>query len=201
VSNPRLIYISGESGVGKTTLMTDLTAEWTPSPLPPERGVPARTVYLMARQPVAVQLGVHGRGGDVLPSTAIRDAESYVRSGRARGEAPLLLAEGARLGHVRFLRAAVDSGYEVTLLHLFSRELARARRVQHARATGQPEPDAAVVAARAAAARQLANTCEGYEGITVVPIDVAHLESNPDGDYAADIARQWATALGAVPAW
>ncbi len=203
--NPHLIYISGEPGVGKTSLMAELTEEWHPEPMAPEPGAPARIVYLAGRDPVAVQLGTSRRDGtsgtDTLPASAALTAVSYLQSGRARGEAQLLLAEGARLAHPRFLTAAVDSGYEVTLLHLFGRDLARARREHRASRAARPPEDAAWVAARSAAARNLANACEQIDGITVVPVDVARLESDgPTGDYYARVAREWAAALGSVGA-
>jgi hypothetical protein len=196
--SPHLVYMSGEPGVGKSTLMGDLTAAWRRHPLP---DAPARDLLLApgTLRPLAVELGRRRdafAGTDALPSAVIGAAEHYVRSGRAADEAPLLLAEGARLANLRFLRAATDTGYTVTLLHLYGERVAAARRAARAHRLGRPEQNDAWVRGRRTAAVNLANAAPDL-GVRVVPVDVDRLHRDgDDSPYAHLIAREWAAALG-----
>ncbi len=168
MSDLRLVYLSGEPGVGKSTLMARLTEPYARYPQPPEpRIAPARDLLIMAgisRAPMAVELGRRRdtfAGTDALPSAVIGDACAYL-SVRALGEAPLVLAEGARLACRRFLTCAVDAGWQVTLVHLYGQQLAAMRRAQRATALGKREQDERWVKGRATAARNLANGAEGW---------------------------------------
>jgi P-loop Nucleotide Kinase3 len=195
VNPPRLIYLSGEPGVGKSTLMAELTAQWTRAPQPATGGAPARDVLLadataegIHSRAVAVELGRRRdafSGTDALPSTAIVAAERYLLSGLAAAEAPLLLAEGARLACRRFLQAATAAGWHVTLLHMTGPATAAARRTARAARLVKPEQNPAWVRGRANAAANLAAAAPAW-GVDVQHLDVDTLPG--DSAYPAAAA-------------
>lgn len=161
----RLVYLIGEPGVGKTTLMRSATADLVRGLLP---GDPARE--LLARRdgrPVAVELGRSRgtfSGTDALPMNAVVVAERHVLH-QAEQEAPVLLAEGARLANARFLSAAVGADWRTTLVHVVGPAVAAARREE--RGTHQ---DPAWVKGAATRARRLAE--DPPAGVDVVELDV-----------------------------
>ena len=110
----RLLYLVGEPGAGKTTLMKKLTAGFERAEVPGDQ--PRREVLFDKRgTPVAVELGYRKgtfSGTDALGMTVIEQAVPWLY----RAELPLVLAEGARLANKRFLSSAVDAGFDV---HLF----------------------------------------------------------------------------------
>jgi len=171
----RLVYLSGEPGVGKSTLMRQLTAGLLRHSLPADDDAPARDLLLTprSRRVLAVELG-RARdafsGTDALPSAVIAAAERYVRDGRARDEAPLLLAEGARLACRRFLTAAVAGGWQVTLVHLRGEHLAAERRATRAATLGRPPQNPAWVKGRRTAAANLARDAQAW-GVRLVVVD------------------------------
>ena len=110
-----MIYMIGEPGAGKSTLMARLTEPW-------ERfvatGQPRRDLLLEGETIRAVELGKRRAGGfsgtDALGSSVITVAERWLY----QHEAPIVLGEGARLANARWLKAGVDAGYRVTLVLL-----------------------------------------------------------------------------------
>jgi hypothetical protein len=174
-----LLYMSGEPGAGKSTLMAELTRGLYRVPLPPAADAPARDLL---RQPlgalmedVAVELGRRRdsfSGTDALPQTAITAAETYLRSGLAERETTLLLAEGARLANGRFLRAATATGWTVVLVHLHAPAAAAERRAKRAAELGKPEQNPSWVKGRATAARNLALAAPSW-GCLVFRLDAA----------------------------
>ncbi|MGH3779813.1 MAG: P-loop-containing protein [Pseudonocardiaceae bacterium] len=147
-----LVYVVGEPGVGKSTAMAAATAGWARAALP---GQPGREALIDPRgyRLVGVELGRRRPGGfsgtDALPMDATVPACRYLRCGRAADETSLLLGEGARLGHVRFLAAAAAAGWVVHLVHILGAELAEQRRV----ARGNQQDPAWVRGAATRAAR------------------------------------------------
>lgn len=119
----RLIYLIGGPGSGKSTLMRriiDLEGRgWTRATVPASSGAPAREWYVDSLAGLrAVELGrnrAQFSGTDALPAAVIDVAEPWIRR---QDECDCVLGEGARLANRRFLSAAADSGYEVTLVHL-----------------------------------------------------------------------------------
>lgn len=192
MADRRLVYLSGEPGVGKSTLMREVTAPWARVYLPKEPGAaPARDLLgNVTEQPggiVAVELGRvrdSFSGTDALPSNCIDDACVYLASGQAAREAPLLLAEGARLANRRFLTAALDAGWRVQLLHLDGEDLAAERRSSRARWLRKPEQNPAWVKGRRTSARRLAAEAASW-GAEVLVVDAAKLEH--DDDYRAAV--------------
>lgn len=170
--------MSGEPGTGKTWLMSQLTDGWLRTPLPPERGTAPARDLLTSRggRVLAVELGRQRPGGysgtDALPSAVIGDACTYLSSGRADAEAPLVLAEGARLANRRFLYTAAAVA-EVTLVCLVGPEVAAARRAARAAALGIDLQNPSWVQGRRTAAEHLAAELDTEPGITVCRADAA----------------------------
>src|SRR5690606_17822370 len=161
-----MIYMIGEPGSGKSTLMARLTEPWSRHPAD---GQPRRDLLLEGETLRAVELGKRRAGGfsgtDALGSTVITVAERWLY----RHEAPIVLGEGARLGNARFLRAAVDAGYRTTLILLEHPESERWRAERSAR-LGRTQT-AAWVRGRATASRRLAD---------YAPTGVGVLRGHPD---------------------
>jgi hypothetical protein len=184
-----LLYISGEPGIGKSTLMRQLTDGWGRYPQPGGPFAPGRDLLTDHGRVVAVELGRRRdsfSGTDALHSAVIEDATRYLRSGSAATEAPLLLAEGARLANLRFLRCARDAGWRITLAHLYGTRLAAARRAARAEQLGRAPQSEQWVRGRATAARNLANACTAEPGMTVLAVDCEAGDPLP-------VVRDWLT--------
>ncbi|WAB09180.1 adenylate kinase [Gordonia phage LittleMunchkin] len=151
----RLVYLIGQPGSGKTTLMSRITNNaarvHTPHPVPRDLLVNPTSGSVFA-----VELGRQRPGGfsgtDALASTAINAAEPWLRT---QIETDLVLAEGARLANVRFLKAAEESGYRV-LLVLLDHDDAEAWRESRSAEIGKHQ-NASWVKGRLTASRNLAS--------------------------------------------
>lgn len=197
MSDLRLVYLSGEPGVGKSTLMARLTEPYERHPLDPAGAVaPARDLLVAGphQHIAAVELGRRRdafSGTDSLPSAVIGAACAYVASGLAASEAPLLLAEGARLANRRFLGTAVDAGWQVTLVHLYGTRLAAARRLARAQQLGRKPQNESWVKGRATAAVNLANAAEGL-GCRLITLNVEAPGHELAERRLVDEVRGWA---------
>jgi hypothetical protein len=186
-----LVYLSGEPGTGKTSLMRELTAPWSAITIDGSIDAPARVAYYTnPRQPpatddglwwwerpelAAVEIGRHRpmfSGTDALPQTVIKPAEVYLLSGQAARETSLLLAEGARLANRRFLSAALEADWRIVLVHLANAAAAGERRRARAAAAHTVEKHPSWVMARRTAAANLAELV-GDWGCTVLTLDAA----------------------------
>jgi P-loop Nucleotide Kinase3 len=109
----RMIYLVGQPGSGKSTLMRRLTSGYDRLPV----DIPVPHDQLIESVTGAVTHAEIGRqrgdfsGTDALASSIITRAEPWILS----RPYPVVLAEGARLGNLRFLEAAVNGGYDVVL--------------------------------------------------------------------------------------
>jgi hypothetical protein len=172
----RLVYLSGEPGAGKSTLMAELTGHWQRVPRGPLAAHDLSRDYLTDRESggiCAVEIGKRRdsfSGTDALPQAVITVAEAYLRDGVAAAETSLLLAEGARLANERFLTAAVVSGWAVTLVHLDPRGAAEDRRAKRAAELGKPPQNPSWVKGRITAARNLTLTAAA-RGAEVLLLD------------------------------
>ena len=202
MSSPRLLYISGEPGIGKSTLMRDATSVWERIHLPAEPGrTPHRDLLFHRAHPgvcCAVELGRLRdtlSGTDALPANCITDAEAWLRSGQAARESALILAEGARLANQRFLTAALESGYHVQLLHLQGTSLAAHRRSYRARIHGCDEQNPSRVKGRRTAAADLALHAPQW-GVEVLLVDATRLDDLGYRDTILNTIRYgWASNL------
>ena len=119
-----LIYLIGEPGAGKSTIMAAATAHYTRIKI----DKPLAHEYLLdGDEAIALELGYHRplfSGTDTLGMSAINAAEELL----ATQPFPLVLAEGARLANLRFLTTATQLGYNVHL-HLITSRNAPQRRI------------------------------------------------------------------------
>lgn len=168
----RLVYLSGEPGAGKTTLMRELTRRWASYQLDADDRGPARILYEdTSGRGVAVELGKRRdsfSGTDALPQAVIGPAVAYLST----PEADLLLAEGARLANERFLTAALASGWAVTLVHLDPRGAGEDRRAKRAAELGKAQQNPSWVKGRVTAARNLTLTAPA-RGAEVLLLDTS----------------------------
>lgn len=159
-----LIYIAGEPGSGKTTLMTKLTEGLDRHPAV---GTDVPHDYLLNKvgDLVAMELGRRRgtfSGTDALSSSIIAKAEQWL----CQHEAELVLAEGARLANRRFLMFAAQAGYMVTLVVLDHPDAANWRAAR-ARQIGKTQ-NGSWVAGRRTATLNLMNGLRGVEKINIM---------------------------------
>lgn len=112
----RMIYLVGQPGAGKSTLMRRLTAGFDRVPVNepvPHDQLISSVLGNVTHAELGRQRGDFS-GTDALASSIITRAEPWI----ATRPYPFVLAEGARLGNARFLTAAVDAGYAVLLVVL-----------------------------------------------------------------------------------
>lgn len=160
--NRTLIYLVGAPGCGKSTLMSRLTAPYHRLPI----SSPVPHDALVDPQTGEVERAEIGRrrdafsGTDALASTIIERAVPWVYARPYRQ----LLGEGARLGNYRFLAAAHDAGYSVTLA-LLDHPDAEAWRWLRSQALGKTQNPSWVMG-RLTASRNLADNPP--HGVTVL---------------------------------
>ena len=120
------LYLVGEPGAGKSTLMAELRAGWSELALEKR---PMKHVLWDTGRHLVPELGWprDGFGGtDALPMDAVRHAEQWI----ATCGYGLVLAEGDRLACSRFFQAAQAAGRLVVGYVHATPELAAARRAE-----------------------------------------------------------------------
>lgn len=173
---PRMIYLVGQPGSGKSTLMADLTRGYDRMPV--EHAVPHDVlIHPVTGEVFGAEIGKRRdsfSGTDALASAVIDKAVPWVLS-RPFG---LLLAEGARLGNRRFILTANAAGYDVTLAlldHPQAEEwrLARSKKLKRVQ-------NESWVKGRLSASRNLAKDFDGVSITGPGPGRVRVLRGHPD---------------------
>jgi hypothetical protein len=181
-----LVYLIGAPGSGKSTLMAKLTKGIVRLPYSPPETLVAHDRLVDPKTGVVIGAEIGKRrdlfsGTDALPSSVIEKAIPWING----LPYALLLAEGARLANIRFMRAAMNADYLVTLA-LLDHPDAEAWRKVRARAVGR-EQSPSWVKGRLSASRNLADQLNGVSGFTV-------LRGHPD-ELEAELTRPIAAAL------
>lgn len=144
----KLVYVIGEPGVGKSTLMAGLTGSW--QAVPYDKPVP----HILYPERAALQLGrerAFFAGTDAMALDVQPRAVEFLR-GRP---AAVVLGEGDRLGNRRFFHA-VSRFCDLRVVWLVGPRVAAERREARALAIGR-EQDAAWAAGRRSKVRNLAD--------------------------------------------
>lgn len=174
----RLVYLVGQPGAGKSQLMAKLTEGLVRLPFEPPEVLVAHDLLVdkVTGAEVGAEIGKRRElfaGTDALPSSVIDKAIPWL------SVAPygLLLAEGARLANKRFLYAALNAGYQVTLA-LLDHPDADTWRKRRAKAIGR-EQNPSWVKGRLSASRNLAEIFEKIGDAEPVTV----LRGHPDELY------------------
>ena len=186
------LYLAGEPGVGRSTLMGELLTGWTMHPAVRLRGGLRGEPFGTPDRVEGVHLGVRGgpfSGTDQLPASALSDGVAWAHLTRALPR--FVFGEGSRLAHSRFLTALADRGPLLYVYLTAPEDVCARRRTEQAVALGRPPfPNGAAVAVRARA-KHLARLCTVIPGATVISVDTNRL----DPSQAADAVRRILEAL------
>ncbi len=162
----RLVYLIGAPGAGKSTLMARLTANYDREAVDGVIGPLAHDKLIDGRgEVVGAELGIRRglfSGTDALPSAIIDRADPWIRT----RPYPLVLGEGARLANRRFILAARDAGYLVTLCLLDHPDV-ESWRAQRALDIGR-EQNPTWVKGRTTASENLAESMAALDGVSVL---------------------------------
>lgn len=180
-----LLYLVGEPGAGKTTVMTALTAGCERVPRSRPFG---HELLVRGREPVGIELGRTRRdfsGTDALSMRVAPLAQAWIK----RAPYPLVLGEGDRLASLRFFLAARDAGMEPAVIWIHPPDgVAADRRL--IRSAGRPNQDPKWIAGRRTKAANLVGHSIDA-GLTV------H-EETADADSPEQIAARIAAAVPAL---
>ena len=178
-----MIYLVGQPGSGKSTLMAALTKGLVRCALDAETPVPHDLLLdRVSGEAVGAEIGKQRgafSGTDALASSIIDKAVPWVQT----QPYDLLLAEGARLANKRFIQATADAGYAV-MLGLLDHDDAEGWRKRRSKALGR-EQNPSWVKGRLTASRRLADAYPSalvVAGAVIAPEagKVAVLKGHPD---------------------
>jgi ribose 1,5-bisphosphokinase PhnN len=116
----RLIYLVGQPGAGKSTLMWALTDGWRDATDKGPGGLWLRWLWTPTsgnELPDAAEIGRRRdafSGTDALSMGVMPYAQAWIRATTV----PLVLAEGDRLASMKFFDAACNAGREVIVVHV-----------------------------------------------------------------------------------
>ena len=173
----RLIYIIGQPGSGKSTLMAKLVSKFDTEDHP---NAPVPHVLLIdkaAQKTAGIEIGVRRgnfSGTDALAASIVDKAAPMMETGGIG----LVLAEGARLANRRFLMSALDGGYDVVLV-LLDHADAEAWRKKRSKKLGRTQA-APWVKGRLTASRNLAAQFEKYASAEPYSGHLTVLAGHPD---------------------
>ncbi len=108
------LYIIGQPGSGKSTLVKHLTAGAEPMPA---KTPLAHIMWLGSDGSIVTEIGAEReqfRGTDALAMDAQKKALPWIAS----RPCVYMLAEGDRLANMKFFEAVRDAGYDLTVVHL-----------------------------------------------------------------------------------
>ncbi|AGT12741.1 adenylate kinase [Mycobacterium phage Phelemich] len=153
----RMIYLVGQPGSGKSTLMAELTRPYdllVREETVPHLGLIDRTTG----EVIGAEIGKRRdsfSGTDALASAIIDKAVPWVSTRPYE----MLLAEGARLANARFLDAAIAAGYDLTVA-LLDHDQAEEWRLARSRKLKRVQNES-WVKGRLSASRNLADAMKG----------------------------------------
>lgn len=170
-----LVYIVGEPGIGKSTTVAKVVANYNKvenysAPIPHLVYADQDGIFTLA------QLGKNRdnfSGTDALPMNIIESAAEFFK----QYPYPKILAEGARLANKRFLQIALDAGYKVVLVALEGETEALERRL--ARGSKQSE---SWIKGRRSASRNLADNPPNN-------VLVKRINASLSADFRAEIIK------------
>lgn len=129
---PQFVYLIGEPGIGKTTLLARLIGASVDRREPVTDPIPHIRLNNGAGAVVGAERGVFS-GTDTLPLNVQPRAVEWVRS----APYPLMFAEGDRLANDGFFEAVCLAGYALNVVVLKGSRLAATRRAERAAKVGK----------------------------------------------------------------
>lgn len=170
------VYLLGEPGVGRSTVMGELLSPWSVGPAVVLRGDLIGEPFGDRDRIRGVHLGRsagHRSGTETLPGSALADAVAWVHLTRALPT--WVLGEGARLAHHRFL-AALSTRGPLLVVHLTaSPRVCASRRAAVNAALGRPALADGVVRTIHAQAVRVARAAQLLDGATVISVDTERM--------------------------
>ena len=170
------VYLLGEPGVGRSTVMGELLTPWSVGPAVVLRGDLVGEPFGDRDRIRGIHLGQsagHRSGTETLPGSALADAVAGAHLTRARPR--WVLGEGARLAHHRFL-AALSTRGPLLVVHLTaSPRVCASRRAAVNAALGRPALADGVVRTIHAQAVRVARAAQLLDGATVITVDTERM--------------------------
>ena len=175
----RLIYIIGQPGSGKSTLMAKLVSKFDTMDMPGANVPHIALIDKATQKAVGFEIGVRRgnfSGTDALAASIVDKAAPLME----QGGMGLVLAEGARLANRRFLLSALDGGYDVVLV-LLDHADAETWRKRRSKKLGRTQ-SAPWVKGRLTASRNLAAQMEKWAVPGTMPFSdrITVLRGHPD---------------------